>query len=199
MVNNYTAKATSEFYSSHCDAMNQIHVSGVYPQNKVERVLQCGDSNNSDQWVEFLIPEIVSIPTQKPDIESVVEVHSCIDIISSRVIKTPVVTGYTNDANVEIPGEDIPNSECTRLTGRKLIVEGILRLKVVYTANVSEQSIHSASYTTPFSTFIIVAPNTALSQNFRVYPYIEDLFAFKLSNRSIFTNATIFIKVSPLC
>ncbi|WP_343338692.1 hypothetical protein TPELB_08950 [Terrisporobacter petrolearius] len=48
-----------------------------------------------------------------------------------------------------------PNEEGTCLTGRKLIVEGILKQKVVYTADVDVQSVHSAHYEIPFSAFII--------------------------------------------
>lgn len=76
-----------------------------------------------------LVPEIVDIPSQKPDIEDIIEVHSCVDIISQRVIKTPLVNGYTPVGQSPIPGEDIPNGECTNLTGRKLIIEGILKQK----------------------------------------------------------------------
>lgn len=40
------------------------------------------------------VSETVDIPSQKPNIEDIVEVHSCVDIISQRVIKTPLVNGY---------------------------------------------------------------------------------------------------------
>ena len=50
----------------------------------------------------------------------------------------------------------LPNEEGTCLTGRKLIVEGLLNQRVVYTGNVDEQSVHSAHYLVAFSAFIIV-------------------------------------------
>lgn len=49
----------------------------------------------------------------------------------------------------------IPNAEGTFLTGRKLIIEGVLKQKVVYTAEVDVQSVHSAHYEVPFMAFII--------------------------------------------
>ena len=165
-------------------------------QDKLEKVLQCNPK--SDEWVEFYIPEIVDIPEQKPDIEDIVSVSSCIELISQRVIKTPTVSDAVQNG-VLVPGEKIPNSECTNLTGRKLIIEGLLKQKIVYTAAVPEQTLHSAHFEIPFSVFIIVAPSTPLSQNFRVYPYIEDIFACKLSERSVFKNTTIFIKAVALC
>lgn len=198
MINcDYTNNTEYTFYQNCCEQNHNLSVVGVYPEDKLERVLSC--SPLSDKWVEFFVPEIVDIPEQKPNIEDVVSIHSCIEIISQRVIKTPTVTGYTTATGQVIAGEDIPNSECTKLTGRKLIVEGLLKQKVIYTAAVPEQTLHSATFAIPFSVFIIVDVNTPLSQNFKVYPYIEDIFACKLSERSVFKNTTIFIKASVLC
>lgn len=53
----------------------------------------------------------------------------------------------------------IPNAEGTCLSGRKLIIEGTLKQKVVYTAEVETQSVHSAHYEIPFSAFIIPYAN----------------------------------------
>ena len=78
--------------------------------------------------------------------EGIVEVHSCVEIISQRVIKTPVVIGYTDTAGNFISGENIPNAERTNLTGRKLIIEGLLKQKVIYTADDDKQSLHSANF-----------------------------------------------------
>lgn len=103
------------------------------------------------------------------------------------------------DLTEYIQGENIPNSECTNLTGRKLIIEGLLKQKIIYTAAVDEQSIHSASFVIPFSTFIIIEKDTPLSQKFRITPYVEDIFAYRLSERSVFKNTTIFIKASRIC
>lgn len=49
----------------------------------------------------------------------------------------------------------IGNEEGTCLSGRKLIIEGTLKQKVVYTAEVDVQSVHSAHYEVPFIAFII--------------------------------------------
>lgn len=48
-----------------------------------------------------------------------------------------------------------PNEEGTVLTGRKLIVEGVLNQKIVYTANVDDQSVHSAHFCVPYSAFVV--------------------------------------------
>lgn len=192
----YTNNTNHTFYENCCNQSCNISTVGGFCQDKLEKVLQCNPK--SDEWVEFYIPEIVDIPEQKPDIEDIVSVSSCIELISQRVIKTPTVSDAVQNG-VLVPGEKIPNSECTNLTGRKLIIEGLLKQKIVYTAAVPEQTLHSAHFEIPFSVFIIVAPSTPLSQNFRVYPYIEDIFACKLSERSVFKNTTIFIKAVALC
>lgn len=51
--------------------------------------------------------------------------------------------------------ELIGNEEGTCLSGRKLIIEGVLKQKIVYTAEVETQSVHSAHYEVPFIAFII--------------------------------------------
>lgn len=193
----YTNNTIYKFDNECDDTSNNINIVGAYPENNIERLLKCNQDSN--EWVQFFIPEIIDIPSQKPDMEGIVGVNSCIEIISQRVIKTPEVTGYTNTDGVFIPGNYILNSECTKLTGRKLIIEGFLKQKVIYTALVADQSLHSASFCIPFSVFVIVEKDTPLSQSFRVYPYIEDVFACKLSERSVFKNTTIFIKVSAVC
>lgn len=193
--NNSSNKNFSKCYRQ--DNAESINIVGVYPSNKIENVLNC--YGNGDMWVEFFIPEIVEIPSQKPDIETISEVHSCIEIISQRVIKTPTVAGYTPTNGNFISGEEIPSSECTHLTGRKLVIEGLLKQKIIYTAAVDEQSLHSASFAIPFSAFIIVPADTPLSQKFRITPYIEDIFAYSMSERNVFKNTTIFIKADKMC
>lgn len=193
----YTGNTSYKFYYKCIIESEDINIVGEYPDNKIEKVLTC--FTDTDKWTEFYLPEIVDIPIQKPDMEGIVEVHSCVEIISQRVIKTPVVMGYTDDAGNSIAGEDIPNAECTNLTGRKLIIEGFLKQKVIYTAADDEQSLHSANFEIPFSTFIIIEKDTPLSQQFRITPYIEDIFVSRLSERSVFKNTTIFIKASKVC
>lgn len=186
----YTTKTAHPFYTSCCEQDENVNVVGLYPECKIENLLRCFPTNS---WTQFFIPEVVDIPCQKPDVEGVVSVHSSIQIISQRVIKTPLVTDNGT------PVFDVTNSECTKLTGRKLIIEGILKQKIVYTAAVEEQSLHSAHFAIPFSVFIIIDKDTALSQQFKVDYAIEDVFTCRLSERSIFKNTTIFMKATPVC
>lgn len=159
--------------------------------------LPCGDAG--DEWVQLFIPEIKDIPNQKPDMEGIVSVNTAVEIISKKVIKTPTVKGYTDASGNVIKGEDIGNAECTKLTGRKLIIEGFIKQKVVYTALVEDQALHSATFVIPFSAFIIIDGATPLSQSYQVHSFVEDTFVCKMSERSLFSNSTLFLKASPVC
>lgn len=194
---NYTSGTSNLFYNKCCENDEHVDTVGVYPDNKIEKALSC--STDADKWVQFSVPEVVDIPIQKPDIESVTAVHSTIEIISKKVVKTPVVTGYMMTDGTVVPGVDISNSECTHLTGRKLIIEGLIKQKIIYTAISEGNPLHSAHFDIPFSVFIIVEEDTPLSQSFKVTPYIEDIYTCRLSSRSVYKNTTIFIKASRVC
>lgn len=174
-----------DFLQSCCQQENIISTVGLCTRQQRETMLL---NNVTDKWTEFYIPEIIDIPHQKPDIETIDSIFSTIEIISQRVISTPVPT----DAAVT-------NWEGTLLTGRKLVIEGLLKQKVIYTAERDEQSMHSAHFIKPFSVYIIIDANTVTSQVFKIETCIEDVFACRLSERSIFKNTTIFIKATPLC
>lgn len=193
----YTGCTTYNFYNKCCINDEYVNTMGAYPANKMSSVLTSPVATN--MWTEFFLPEIVDIPDVKPNMEGIIEVRSCIEILSQRVVKTPAVVGYDAADGTFIPGYTIGNNECTNLTGRKLVIEGLLTQKVIYTAEVAEQSVHSAHFSIPFSTFIIIEPNTPLSQRFKVTPYIEDIYVCRLSERSVFKNTTIFIKASKIC
>lgn len=165
-----------------CCCEEQIIVKGVCTQEKLENML---NGTDEDTWTQMFIPEFLTIPSQKPDIEGLVSITSRIKIIAQKVIETPTPAAGSEE-----------NLEGTRLTGKKLIIEGVLRQKVVYTAEVAEQSLHSAHFDVPFSAFIVVPADTELTDRFRIQHCIEDIFACKLNKRQIFKNVTFFIKAT---
>lgn len=129
-----------------------------------------------------------------------------------------ILTSITAFLNTLCPNciKLIPNAEGTLLTGRKLIVEGVINQKVVYTALLPTQPVHSAHYSIPFSAFMIAYAKfegmtynlendcftytpgqpivVDLNEEFNVTPYIEDIFAYALDERTIFKNVTLFLK-----
>jgi hypothetical protein len=114
-----------------------------------------------------------------------------VEIISQRVVKTPVRKQGGEDTAIE-------NEEGIVTTGRKLVIEGILRQKAVYTAAVKSQSVHSAEFDVPFSAFIILPVGTSLTTKYAIDACIEDIFVSHCTKRQIFKNVTLFIKATPL-
>ncbi len=170
------------FDSCGCEEDMLIEIKGVCSKEKLENM------DPGDTWTQVFIPEVLCIPNQKPDVEQITSITSCVDIISQRVVKTPVF-------KLE-DGTLLDNNEGTYLTGRKLVIEGILRQKIIYTADVEEQSMHSAHFDVPFSAFIILEEDASLVTRYKIETCIEDIFVCRVSKRQIFKNVTLFIKAT---
>ena len=135
---------------------------------------------------QIAIEETVTIPEQKPDIEQILKVVISGEITRTKVIKTPV--RKDNEGNI------IPSAGGQELTGRKLIIEGKLRQKIVYVGDVEggSQPVHSAEFEdVPFSTFIVLPEDTPLETRYNVQICIEDVFLKMLSPREIFKNVIV--------
>ncbi|MCF8010378.1 MAG: DUF3794 domain-containing protein [Clostridiales bacterium] len=134
-------------------------------------------------WTEISIPEVLAVPDKKPSIEQINKVFIDVKIISQKIISTPNV-------NTE-------NLEGSLVTGRKLIIEGMLEQKVLYTADVPEQSIHTTHFNVPFSAFIVLREDTTLEDEFDIDICVEDVFVDSFSPREIFKNVTLFLRARP--
>lgn len=168
-----------------CEQINQLLIiNGVCPRAEIECFLDCG---NIRRWTQIFIPEVLCVPCQKPDIEQIISISAAVEILSQRVICTP--------GDCHIP---LTNEECTDLTGRKLIIEGVLRQKIVYAAAVKEQSVHSAHFDVPFSAFIVLSPCDPLTRKFKIDACIEDIFVTAVTPREIFKNVTLVIRALPI-
>lgn len=167
-----------------CRDIDQILIKGVATRDQLEAVV-ITEANADAMWTQFVLSENLLIPYKKPDIEQINSLSSCIDIISQRVVNTPT----SNE-------ED--NLEGTRLTGKKLVIEGILKQKITYTADFpcGSQPTHSAHFDVPFSVFIVVDPATIGSSRFKIEPYIEDIYVCAVDKRQVFKNTIIFIKAT---
>lgn len=175
-----------------CDC-NEEHlyiVKGMCSKERLDSLLSAptaADPTKDKRWTQLFVPEILCIPPQKPNVEQLLSVTSSVQILSQKVIETPFPTT-----------SPLENEEGTLLTGKKLIVEGVLRQQVMYTAAVLEQSVHSAHFDVPFSAFIILAANDPLTRKFKIEACIEDIFVSRVTERKIFKNITLFIKATPI-
>jgi hypothetical protein len=126
---------------------------------------------------QFTVQENLTIPAAKPDIEQILRVMAEASITSTKIIKTP--TG------VSLEGQ--------KLTGWKVIVEGVIHQKIEYVADEPTQSVHSAHFKIPFSTFIVLPCSITNDMVVTVVPYIEDIYAKQLDKRHIFKNITLLL------
>lgn len=92
-----------------------------------------------DRYKQFTVEEMLTIPSAKPDIEQITSVLVEANVTQFRTIATP--------------------------TGVKVIVDGELHQKVIYTADEPAQSVHSAEFTTPFCNFIEIPLVIASGKN----------------------------------
>ncbi|WP_416176463.1 DUF3794 domain-containing protein [Clostridium sp.] len=144
-----------------------------------------GNANVDYTWTEISIPEVLTIPCEKPDVEQIETVFVKVKIVSKRVVETPVA--------------DVENAEGTKLTGKKLIIEGNLIQKIVYTADLPDQPVHSAHFKVPFSAFIVLDNTDSVEDKFCVEACVEDVFVKVFNKRDIFKNVTLFLhaKLAP--
>lgn len=135
------------------------------------------------RWTEIFIPEILNIPCYKPPVEQILSVTSKVEIFCQKVISTPTRA---------------INNEGLTLTGNKLVIEGMLKQKVVYVAKTETQSVHAVHFDVPISTFIVLDTADTLTDKFKLFPCIEDIFICILNEKQIFKNTTLFIKATKL-
>lgn len=152
-------------------------------RNGIVEVVGLCDVDNIDisdfQWTQISIPEVLSIPWQKPIVQSIEKIFINVSIFSKRIVNTP--TAVTE------------NAEGTRLTGKKLIVEGLLQQKIIYTADEPAQPVHSAEFCFPFSVFIVVDSTATDPNAFCIDVCVEDTFVKLMKSRKIFTNVTLLL------
>lgn len=130
-----------------------------------------------DTFKQFIIQKNLVLPEDKPDIEQILQVNTSVIITSKRVIRTPIATSL----------------EEQRLTGWKLVIEGQLKLRIKYVADISTQNVHGAHFNAPFSTFIIMPPDFEEDMPVNVESYVEAVYAQPLGKRKIFYNATLLL------
>ena len=171
-----------------CFGQNVVEIEGICDPSQVTVFVDqqdADDCNVTGTWTQISIPEVFKLPANKPDIETIDKVVVDVQILSSRVVDTPIGPFPTRE-----------NAEGTRLTGKKLVVEGVLKQNVVYTAARPDQPVFSVHFDVQFSAFIVLAAN-ADQKEFCVEACIEDVFVIRFNYREIFKNVTLFLQAKP--
>lgn len=141
-------------------------------------------STNMSNFKQFSIEEYLQIPCQKPDMESINSSFAKIEITKCSTVRTGAITSI----------------EGQTLTNYKLVVQGLLNLIIEYTACKPEQNVHSAHFSIPFSTFIILPIDFEPGINIEVNGVVEDVYAKNLDCRSLFSNTTVLLSAKvPSC
>ena len=174
-----------------CDCSNNYNYD-VIGLCDISKIGTKGEVANNSTWTQITIPEILTVPKNKPNIESIDKIYINVRIESTRIIATP-----KTEANVT-------STEGLKLTGRKLLVDGYLCQTIVYTANNCYQTVHSSSFRVPFCTYIVIESNADIdTDKYCVKGCIEDVFAKPLNERTIFKNVSLFLNATksndPAC
>lgn len=132
---------------------------------------------NPRNFKQINVEDEVAMPIQKPDIEQIVKVDSNAVIKNTKVIKTPIGTSL----------------EGLRLTGHKLLIEGLITHKIQYVANIAEQSTHTSHFTTPFIAFIVLSESFCTTSQLTASAFIEDVYVNTIDLRCIYINTTLLL------
>lgn len=108
------------------------------------------------------------IPICKPDIENILQLFIDTSIKKSNILDTPM--------------------------GKKFVIYGNIHTKILYVANTSCQSVHSAHFDIPFCTFIMIGNITREITD--VCLFIEDAFITQLDSENF--SVSMLVLVYPL-
>lgn len=131
---------------------------------------------NPTIFKQLTLQETGGIPDAKPDVEKLIKGFTHIEITYTKVIRTPV--GKSLEGQV--------------LTGYKLLVQGESIQKIEYVADESAQSIHTAYFNVPFSTFIVLPSNFIMGTPVTVTPYIENIY-LEMTDKRILSGSIILL------
>lgn len=159
---------------NYCVNQESIAFSGVCDVTKFEL--------DNTTWKEFDVMGTIAVPIEKYSIEDVDSINVKVEIISKRVIKTPVGT----------------NLEGKKVTGYKLIVEGLLCVGVSYVSLTPEQSVHTFHGQVPFSVFLVLPANTDITNDYIIDSCVENICVKKICERTIDIASCVIIKATPI-
>lgn len=157
---------------------------------KCNSIMSCSQNilpATAQYFKEELVSEVLLIPSNKPNIERVLDVLVSPVIEDYKVIETPL--GVSNEGQ--------------NLSGVKLIVELRLKQKVTYVADEPTQTVHASHYETLKSMFVILpndidgrsACDLVRSGRVIINPYIEAVDFRVLDCRHIYKSVMVFLDV----
>lgn len=129
-------------------------------------------------FTEVPIDSKLIIPPQKPPMECILDTMVDIEITKSEVIDTPLL--YPEDPSLQL---------------RKVIITGIAKIKIKYSALVPEQQVHLAHFDVQFCTLIEWPGGPPQGTPIIVKPIIEKAVFIKEDERRIFKALLIRLEI----
>lgn len=171
----------SQYKNSGIDCMkNDFLIKGLCSKGEIQNLVK--DSCET-LWTEIDVPELLTIPSAKPDAKQILTLTSKVEIMCQDIVNTPKAA---------------ENYEGLMLTGLKLLVHAVLRQRITYISNTDCKSVHSAHFDVPFSAYVVLPPKVSSLSKYKIRTCIEDIYACILGERQIFKNTTLFIKAEPI-
>lgn len=128
-------------------------------------------------YKQLILNNTFQLPESKPDIESIITVIVEPCITRSKLIQTP--------------------------NEKKLILQGIIKIKIVYVTDNSEQSVHSAHFIQNFYTYINCHFHDLdcfdIKECIKAIPYIEDVEVISAEKRCFELTSLILLTVKNCC
>ena len=138
--------------------VNYIEIVGITPISSFPNFCKCCPSN------QICETDKLSIPRQKPSIESFIQVLVHLTVCSHDVI-------------------------CTSI-GKKLVIEGIKHIKVLYVGDEPSQPVHSAHFEVPFCMFVLLKDYRLKVAD--VFIAVEDIRVQEINCRNFTISTLIF-------
>ncbi len=136
---------------------------------------------------EIMLEEHIHLKECFPNIEQITRVTACVEIKNSYVIDTPVSKrGKKNE---------VLNPSGQIVTGKKLVIEGVIHQTINYVADNCEQNVMVIDNDCCFGTFVVLPYSANPNNIFTVVPYIEDIIVDAIGPRDIMKCVSLFLEV----
>ena len=160
-----------------CSLNNNYKIIGLCDiENFTKKINKFKDKS----WEHVTLCIKLKIPKNLPSLKNILKCHVNAKIIFIKTINLPL--------------SNITNIEGKNITGKCLLVNGVISQKIVYIADNNSESMHCFNYNIPFSIYIPVNKNINIDEdNYCFYPCIEDVFIYSLDYRTLINKITLFL------
>jgi hypothetical protein len=129
------------------------------------------------KFSDIIINNDLSLPDGRMEIKKIVRVSAAISIVGSRIEK--------NKMAVSIEGQV--------LTGKRLLVEGLVYLKIEYIDNSGYDTIQVECFSIPFANYIAMPAGFVIGTPIDVKAYIQDILVKCIEKRKVYSSINLVL------